>query len=121
MGIARFLFFLNTIIWLALAVYSLLRVAASSGRPANHNPVMILIVILMVGNAAAMLAAGFAISRRIPIFYFFALLILAINILLTFTDQFGVLDFITLLIDLILFFLLLTAKREFTGSQSELP
>jgi len=68
----------------------------------------------MIANAAAMLAAGLLIHRRNAALYFTALLILVVNILLTFTDQFGLIDFITLLVDLILVLILLSARKEFT-------
>ena len=45
--------------------------------------------------------------------YLYALALLAVNILLTLTDQFGLLDFLTLLLDLFILGLLLVAVRKY--------
>jgi hypothetical protein len=58
--------------------------------------------ILMFGNAGAMLLAGIGIGKPRRLFYLFAMAVLAVNIILTFTDQFGIFDLLTLLAFLIL-------------------
>ena len=74
----------------------------------------------MAANAAAMLAAGIVIGRKKQQYYYFALALLTVNIILTFTDQFGFLDLVTLLIDLALILFLLIAKKDFIGSTHSL-
>ena len=104
---SQILFFLNAVIWLAFGVITLARMAASSGQALT----MLIVALLMFGNAGAMLLAGWGLGSRRRVFYFLALGVLAINILLTFTDQFGLLDFLTLLIDVCLLGLLLFTRR----------
>ena len=45
--------------------------------------------------------------------YYGALIVLAINIILTITDQFGVYDFIILVLNIYLFWLLVKIKHYF--------
>jgi hypothetical protein len=65
----------------------------------------------MLGNAAAMVFSGVLIHRRIRWGYYFSLAVLALNILLTFTDQFGIADFLTLLVDIVLLMILFSFQR----------
>ena len=57
--------------------------------------------------------AGIGIGRRRRLFYFFAMAILAVNIILTVTDEFGLLDLATLLIDLVLLGPLIVTRSEY--------
>lgn len=100
--IAQWLFALNTLVWLALGAATLVRMNDRLPRAGVW-----LIAALMAGNAAAMAICAWGLGWRLRLFDFFALLVLAINILLTFTDQFGYLDLLTLLLDLVLFILVI--------------
>ena len=57
------------------------------------------IAAMMFGNALLMLVSGLWIGKSRKVSFFFALAVLAINIILTFTDEFGLYDFGTLVID----------------------
>jgi hypothetical protein len=108
--ISQILFYLNSLIWVGLGIFSLARVSGNT----SASPITLWIVaLLMFGNAAAMLVNGLILAKRQGIFYIFALVVLGINILLTFTDQFGTLDLITLLIDLILLVMLISVRKAF--------
>jgi len=96
---AQALFYLNALIWLGLAAAGYVRIQ-QSGALSGLAPLVI--AVMMGGNAVAMLLAGLGLSRPHKVFIYFAILLLLVNILLTFTDQFGLLDIITLLIDLLL-------------------
>jgi hypothetical protein len=102
---ARILLALNGLIWLLLAVLTLLR---RDGAP----PGLVIIAVLMVANAGAMLLAAWFVTRG-RIFYFLTLALLLVNVLLTFTDQFGLLDLLTLLVDLFLLTILLLRWHHF--------
>jgi hypothetical protein len=103
---ARILLALNGLIWLLLAIFTLLRLDGA-------RPGMIVVAVLMVGNAGAMLLAARLITRRRRIFYLFTLALLLVNIFLTFADQFGLLDLLTLLVDLVLLSILLLRWHHF--------
>lgn len=101
------LFFLNTAIWLLFGVLFLAR---------TTNGMAWMIAALMFVNAALMLAFGLAVGRGSRLVYLAALAFLAVNILLTVTDQVGIADLITLLIDLALLVLLVVDRRRRAAS-----
>ena len=106
---AQALFVLNAIIWVALGIGGLLRL--SSSQPVL--PIVALVVaLLMFGNAGAMLLAALGLGQRRRLFDSFAVALIAVNIILTVTDQFGALDLATLVIDVILLGLLVGILRQ---------
>ena len=107
---AQGLFFLNAAIWLALGVMSLMRLGGNQGQ----GVAALVVAVLMFGNAGAMALCGALLPKRRMLFYLFALAVLAVNIVLTFTDQVGALDWITFAIDLVLLGILVVARKEFT-------
>ena len=71
------------------------------------------IAILMIGNAGAMALSGYGLSKKGKGSYYLAMAVLGINIILTVTDQIGILDWITLIIDLILLSILIAVRKEY--------
>lgn len=111
--VARGLFLLNAAIWLAFGVANLIRMK----NDGSVSPLILLIVaILLFVNSGAMLVAAWGIGTRAKLFYYFALLLLVGNIILTFTDEFGTLDFITLLLDFVLLGVLIFYRKVFLRS-----
>jgi len=90
------------------------RISASS----SSQPITALVIaILMLANVGAMLVAGVGMGKRNRWFYYFGILVLVVNIILTFTDQFGILDLVTLVFDVILLgFLVITRSHYLTTS-----
>jgi hypothetical protein len=109
---AQALFFLNALIWLAFGIATLAGVGARN--PAQPG-ILAVIGALMFGNVAAMLLAGWGIGRGGSLWMLLALAVLGVNILLTFTDQVGLLDWLTLAIDLVILGVLMVKWREITG------
>ena len=107
--LARILFYINAIIWLVIGVSSLLRIATNNSAP---RITLIVVAVLMFGNVGAMMVSGLGLATRTKPAYFFAFAVLGVNIILTFTDQFGVLDLATLLFDLILLGLMMVGWKE---------
>jgi hypothetical protein len=66
-----------------------------------------------VRKCRRLLLSGVGIGKRNKIFYYFAIVLLAINIVLTVTDEFGLFDLITLIIDLVLLGLLIATGRKY--------
>ena len=112
---ARELFFFNAAIWFLLAFASLFRMNAATLSPMW----VILIAILMFANAILMAIAGFGVASRRRFFLYLGVALLAANILLTFTDQVGLFDLITLLIDLVLLAILFIARDQFGGGRAK--
>ena len=103
------LFYFNAALWLAIGILSLVR---SSNNDQVQPATPWIIAILMLGNVAALLLCGWGIGTRQKRYLYLALAVLAINILLTVTDQVGVLDLATLAIDVILLGLLIGVWRN---------
>ena len=106
---AQALFYINTLIWLGFAVYMFYDMAAVD----NNGFAILIISIFMLGNAGAMFLSGFMLGKRQKWIYYFAIAFLGINIFLTFTDQFGIYDLLTLIIDLVLLVILFSIGRTY--------
>ena len=104
--IARALFFLNALTWVGFGIYLFLEMTGFNNRLSA-----VIVAIFMLGNAAAMFISGLLIYRRIKWGYYFSVAVVALNIILTFTDQFGIADFLTLLVDIVLFMILLSLSN----------
>jgi len=94
----RWLFILNGVIWISLGVATLTRGASGPASPGTMH----IIGAMMFGNAAAFLYLGWRIVHNKVIDLIAAALVLGVNIILTFTDQMGFLDWATLVLDLVL-------------------
>jgi hypothetical protein len=114
---ARALFYVNAAVWMLLGAASLVRMAGNSADP---GVTLLVVAMLMFGNAAAMLW-GLGLGKQNRLFYFFAIAVLVVNIILTFTDQFGVLDFATLAIDVVLFGLLIATRARYQLRKTGYP
>jgi hypothetical protein len=106
----RILFYLNALIWLVFGVISLYRLG--SGESA-YVLTMLVVAVLMFGNVAAMLVAGFVLKWPRKWSFWLATAVLLINIVLTFTDQVGLADLATLLLDLVILSLLIVSREWF--------
>ena len=107
---AQALFLLNAVIWLVLAAVTLIRL---SDGGAERAMTMLVVAVMMFGNVAAMLICGWGIGRGQKGFYYLAFAVVIVNIVLTFTDQFGLLDLITVIVDFVLLGFLIAARKRF--------
>ena len=107
---AQALFIINAVIWLFFGFAGILRLA-------NGTETLVItlwvITILMFGNVGAMLLAGFWLGKRSRWAFVFALAVLIVNLLLTFTDQVGFFDILTALIDFGLLGLILIDRKNY--------
>ena len=106
----QWLFFFNACIWLVFAVNSIFRLVNSSNTPLIAIWV---VTILMFGNAGTMLVTGLWLGQRSRWAFFLALVVLFVNILLTFTDQVGFYDIVTVLLDFVILGLLLYDRKNY--------
>jgi len=113
--VTQVLFFINAAIWLLFGAVSLIRMVNNS----SQIVATLIISIFMLGNVGAMLIAGVGIAKRNQWSYYFGLAVLAINIVLTITDEFGVFDLLTLIIDLVLLGLLIVTKSFYHRSTDD--
>jgi hypothetical protein len=98
------------VIWIGLGAYSLVRTLQGSRSLSGLSWIFL---VLMFVNAIFFLGIGWGLGKQARFFFYLALLFLAGNILLTVTDEFGVLDFITLVVDACIVFLLIASKGKF--------
>jgi hypothetical protein len=103
--IARWLFALLGVIWLVIGIWSLARINSSVG-----GMILVIIAVLMFIDGAVLLWIGWGIGRGRRLYYYFGLLVLAGNIFLTLTDEFGALDMIVLIIAACLLVLLILTR-----------
>lgn len=108
---ARWLFILLGGIWLVFGVWSIMRIGSEGSRV----PVAMfwIIAILMLVNALLLIWIGWGIGRGNSLYYYFGLLLLAGNIFLTFTDEFGTFDFVMLIINVALLVLLIATRAKY--------
>ena len=116
--LTQVLFFLNAAIW----VFFLILFLSDQVTPGSAVSDWV-IPILMAGNALAMLACGIGLRKRSRFIYYLSLAVIGVNILLTVTDQVGLFDYITLLLDLVILTLLIASRNGFTqpSKSKELP
>jgi hypothetical protein len=107
---ARWLFILLGVIWLVFGVWSILRM--NSGG--NLSGMMLgIIAVLMFLNSVVLIWIGWGIGKGLKLYYYFGLLVLAGNIFLTLTDEFGIFDLIVLVIAVGLFILLIVTRSKY--------
>jgi hypothetical protein len=104
------LFVVNAVIWIALGISTLVRIE-------GQGVVAWVLAGLMFGNAGAMFLSGWGLYQEKKGFFYLAVAVLVVNILLTVTDQFGLFDLIILLIDLVLLVLVIAARTKFLADR----
>ena len=113
---AQALFFILGTIWIVFGAASLIRMANSGTNP---TITLWVIAVLMFGNAGALLLVGWGIGRQQKLFFYLGILVLAANIILTVTDEFGVFDLITLILDLTLLVLLIVTRSGYLSTNKD--
>lgn len=110
MRVTQFLLGLEGLIWAGFGIISLQNMTE---KYPDQTSLYGLIALMMFGNALAMLLSAWLIVKRKRIFYLFSLVILLVNLLLTFTDQVGTFDLATLILDLIICGILISRRTTF--------
>ncbi len=107
--LVRYLFFITAIALVILSAGSFMRDNPNPGMKIMYN----VYAILMLGDAVAMLICGLYINRQMKVVYWFAVIVLALNIVLTIFDQFGLIDFLFVLLNVVTLVLLFVLRKEF--------
>jgi hypothetical protein len=105
--LTRYLFFLNAAVWLVFGIGSLVSRALVDGSLARW-----VITVMMLANAAVMLWFGVKIVGGQNWIFFLAILYVALNVVLSITDQFGWVDALILLLNLCLLGLLFVTRHR---------
>ena len=107
---ARWGLFLMGVVWLIFGAVTVYRLIA--GKSYGHPAVRVVVAGLTFGNALAFLISGWGLDRYPRFFIIFALLLVAVNIILSFTDQVGLYDVLPAGVDVIILVLLVWTSRD---------
>jgi hypothetical protein len=107
--VTRGLFIVNAAIW---CVFAILLMTKTTHLGLNAQVFSWIVAVLMVGNAGVMLFLSWGIGKRHRWLFYFALVFLAVNIVLSITDEVGAADLITMAIDIALFALVILTRRR---------
>lgn len=102
--IIRFLFFLNAVVWMVFGALNAFRFADEGSL------IRLIYAVLMVANAFVMVWFGVMIPSGRNWVFFLGILYMAINIVLSITDQFGWIDALILMLNLIILGLLFVTR-----------
>lgn len=109
--IARWGYVLLGIFWFVLGSLSVADFINSGGTFSGFDWIISCLVFL---NALGLVFIGWMLGKGQPWIYYFGLFVLGMNILLTFTDQFGIIDLIYLVLSMSLFVYLLITRAHYT-------
>lgn len=107
--VLRYLFLFTAAILVVFGFGSFMRIGENSNRVVLYA----LYALLMFGDAAAMLICAFQLHRKKKQIFRLAVIFLALNIVLAIFDQFGFIDLLFLLLNLITLIIVLVARKEF--------
>jgi len=113
LNLPKLLFFVNGAVWGTFGILSLLR-AVEGGSALRW-----MLSFLMFVNTAAMIWFGVMIVTGRNWISFLAILYMAVNVVLSITDQFGWVDAMILLLNLIILGLLFLARQQMKQTQTE--
>jgi len=108
MHLIQGLLLLNMIVWVALGGLTLHKQAAAAADAVSFQQT---IGLMMIGNA--LIFGVLAFSYRKPHFRNITVVWLMVNIVLTFSDQFGLYDVLTLMLDVLIMVLILVQKKRY--------
>jgi undecaprenyl pyrophosphate phosphatase UppP len=112
---AQALFYLNALIWLGFGLYTLVNMM---GRYPGGAITVYVIGFMMLGNVCAMCLSGILLGWQNKWFYYFAVFVLVSNIVLAVTDQFGFFDLATFILDLVIFRLLISIRKNYLSHEA---
>ena len=104
--LVRYLLIFTAVILFVLSAATFLR---TSPNP-DMKVIYLILGILMFGDGVAMLVSGLWITKRL--IYRFAVIVLSLNIILTIFDQFGLIDLLFVLLNVITLFFLFRYRKE---------
>ena len=100
------LFFINAAVWLIFGALGFMRTVTST------SDLRLILSVLMVANAAVMIWFGVMIVTGRNWVFFLAILYMALNVVLSITDQFGWIDALILLLNLYVLGMLFVTRHR---------
>jgi hypothetical protein len=111
LNLTRAVFFINALVWLVFGLLSLF-LALEVGTATRW-----IYSLLMIANAAVMFWFGLIIISGRNKIFFLAILYIALNVVLSITDQFGMIDALILLLNLCLLGLLFVTRQRIAQAE----
>lgn len=115
--ITQALLFLDAAIWLTFAVAIVARLIPGGPDQALAAGV---VAVLMLGNAAALALAGWGLGRGGKLAFVYAIALLAVNIVLSITDQVSRWDWLFLAWEVVLLGLVLAGAKHHLGGKDRI-
>lgn len=109
--ITRILILIKSFIWIIFGIIYLVQL--NNFYPPTASYIFIIVAMLIFGNAVAFFLIYLFLPRRKKLIYYSSLAYLFLNIVLAFTDQFGLADFLSLIIDIVIVILLIWKRQDF--------
>jgi len=109
----RNLLVLNGLVWIGLGIFSWV---SQVEKYPNEEALYSLLALMMFGNALVMLLCAWLIGKRKRLFYLLTLAVMMVNLFLTFTDQFGGFDLVTLMLDVLVCGMMIFRREDFLPS-----
>jgi presenilin-like A22 family membrane protease len=109
----RILFLVSAVVWVVLGAVTLARMASGSPEQASVAGVL---AALMAAYALVLCFIAWSLGKRKKVFYYFAIAVSVLTILLTFTDQVGLADLIGLALAVAPLVLLIAARRWYLSA-----
>lgn len=106
---SRNLLLLTVAILVVFGIGSLLRIGSNPDRTVLY----VFYAFAMFGDAIAMTFCAWQLNRRTKLIFFLSVSVLALNIFLTIFDQFGLVDLLFVLLNLVTLAFLLMSRKEF--------
>jgi len=113
LNLTKLLFFVNAAVWLTFGGLSVFRFLDDDSR------MRLVYAALMIANAVVMLWFGVMVMTKRNWIFFLAILYMAVNVVLSITDQFGWVDALILLLNLVIFGLLFITRQRMRQSEIE--
>jgi len=113
LNLTRILFFVNAAVWLVFGALSVFQYFEDGSLP------RLIYEGLMIANAVFMIWFGVMIVTGRNWVFFLAILYMAVNVVLSVTDQFGWIDALILLLNLVILGLLFLARQKLKRVQTE--
>jgi len=110
--ITRYFFILTVAILVVFGIGALLRI----GDNPNRTALYVFYGAAMFGDAIFMAFCAWQLPKRTKFVFFFSIVVLAINIILTVFDQFGWADLLFVLLNIVTLVSLILARKEFPSA-----
>ena len=110
--LARYFFLFTFVVLVMFGIGSLLRIVDSP----DHANIYVLYALAMFGDAVAILFCALQLNKRTNLVFRLSLFVLVLNIILTIFDQFGLVDLLFVLLNLVTLVFLIIARKEFIST-----